>query len=335
MSTYKISLNPTGKFFFGGEMQFSLDDKEDQFTSYIIKSKQLPQQTSLLGMLRFLILSNDKTAFNDGSIIDNKAATNLIGGNSFMINENHADNNFGKIKFITPCEIEDKNGITIEKQALIDPKVIDFNKTSKAFINGKEITIPEIEGFDAKKGTNMLFENIFSEDMRNGISKDYEGKSQDNAYYMQVSYRMTDQQRFVFYADVDIDLTAYDGQLVKLGADSSSFIVKIETANVPTTETSNSRVVILTSPAYLDANDLNFACFAITKTETFRFLKTTVETKSYNRRSREIKSSDRTDLYSAGSVFCFETEQKANEFKAALEAKKEFRQIGYNYYRTK
>ena len=67
MSNYLITLTPTGRFFFGGDMTFKVGRKDknefnEQFSSYIIKSAMFPQQTSLLGMLRFLILSNDTTA---------------------------------------------------------------------------------------------------------------------------------------------------------------------------------------------------------------------------------------------------------------------------------
>ena len=54
MNKYIITLTPTGKFFLGGDMTFALggeDNKrfDEQFSSYIIKSNYLPQQTSLLG----------------------------------------------------------------------------------------------------------------------------------------------------------------------------------------------------------------------------------------------------------------------------------------------
>ena len=59
---YKIELTPVDKFFFGGDMTFQVgnakSDFNERFSSYIIKSSYYPQQTSLLGMLRFLILRN-------------------------------------------------------------------------------------------------------------------------------------------------------------------------------------------------------------------------------------------------------------------------------------
>ncbi len=348
MSQYKITLTPTGKFFFGGEMRFGIgeEDKDDAYSSYIIKSKQLPQQTSLLGMLRFLLLRNNDTAFKDNKISNKDAAKNLIGEQSFMFNKEHKKGNFGSIKSITPCEIENKNGEIIQKSSLLDLEDIAFGegKDIKSTINGETITVPsikikkedgEIEDWSGKDGINNLYKDIFEEDCRNGISKDYSGKSQEKAYYMQISYRMKDEQKFVFYADVDVDITKYSGQLVNLGADSSVFIVTIANADFQKEDTTGSQFVVLTSPAFLEDKDLKLADYAITKTETFRFLQTNIETESYNRLHKRIQPSTRFELYSAGSIFCFNNEQNAFNFKASLEAKKEFRQIGYNYYRTK
>lgn len=73
---YKITLTPVDKFFFGGDMTFQVGTNEkdsfnEQFSSYIIRSAMFPQQTSLLGMLRFLILRNSgEEIFKDGRITD-------------------------------------------------------------------------------------------------------------------------------------------------------------------------------------------------------------------------------------------------------------------------
>ena len=61
---YLVKLTPTGKFFFGGDMRFGTDGKDGDFSSYIIESSMLPQQTSLLGMMRFLLLSNNPDLFD-------------------------------------------------------------------------------------------------------------------------------------------------------------------------------------------------------------------------------------------------------------------------------
>ena len=83
MSKYLVKLLPLGKFFFGGDMAFKVNNKETAFSSYIIHSFMTPQQTSILGMMRFLILSkvNDKSVFSveRNCINDVEKANGLIG----------------------------------------------------------------------------------------------------------------------------------------------------------------------------------------------------------------------------------------------------------------
>ena len=50
--TYKITLTPVEGYFFGGETTFG----EGQAKNYFAKSNLLPQETALLGMLRYQIL---------------------------------------------------------------------------------------------------------------------------------------------------------------------------------------------------------------------------------------------------------------------------------------
>ena len=99
---YRITLTPVDKFFFGGDMTFQVgSDEKDrfntQYSSYIIQSRYFPQQTSLLGMLRFLILRDNENVFKDNKIVNEKKAEDLIGNKSFTVNEPHGENCFGKI----------------------------------------------------------------------------------------------------------------------------------------------------------------------------------------------------------------------------------------------
>ncbi|MEI6411943.1 MAG: hypothetical protein WCR52_21305, partial [Bacteroidota bacterium] len=52
---WHIRLIPAGQFYFGGERNFSFGEKEDS-SNYLVKSNYFPQQTGLLGMLRFVLL---------------------------------------------------------------------------------------------------------------------------------------------------------------------------------------------------------------------------------------------------------------------------------------
>lgn len=201
--SYLITLTPTGKFFFGGDMKFTVNTEETQNTSYIIQSNKFPQQTSLLGMLRFLILKNDSSAFDvkKQKIIkngDNIPAANLIGSSSFRLGKTDA---YGKIKKLYPCFIlKDGNPIQyLERDYKYEVKFNDF----KGHTNKKEIfDIPEIVGYKAKEGIPSLYlidnvevpeNDIFVKDVSNGINRDIKtGKVDENAYFKQVCYRFND-----------------------------------------------------------------------------------------------------------------------------------------------
>lgn len=213
---YKITLTPVDKFFFGGDMTFQVgnDEKDrfnEQFSSYIIKSTMFPQQTSLLGMLRFLILRNsgDKV-FQNGKIVNKKLVEKLIGSKSFSINkketlykvlssffkcifssscflvnkmDKHKKNEFGKIVGLSHVRVQriDRINKTVSELEFVPlyDKEMDWNGANKGWFNFKEISIPNMS-YDAKKGleseltdgtNNYKLTDIFIEDRRIGIHR--------------------------------------------------------------------------------------------------------------------------------------------------------------------
>ena len=55
MTTKLIKLTPLGEFFFGGDVTFGKANKR----SYYVQSRRFPQQTTLLGMLRYELLKKN------------------------------------------------------------------------------------------------------------------------------------------------------------------------------------------------------------------------------------------------------------------------------------
>ena len=131
----------------------------------------------------------------------------------------------------------------------------------------------------------------------------------------------------------------FDGQIVSVGGDGSRFMINVSKScqeAIDATAADEHKAVILTSPAYLDAEDIKDIPYAITGTIPFRFIKTEVETThSYNIVNNKNSRSSLYNLYAAGSVFYFESASDAANLAKALESKKEFRQIGYNQYKLK
>ena len=366
MSKYLVKLTPTGKFFFGGDMRFGINGEKEEFTSYIIESSKMPQQTSLLGMMRFLLLSNSELFDTAANAISGKKADvdKLIGEKSFTVNADKSANSFGEIASVGPCFVYCKKNGARYFRAPADHlfTTIDWEQTVPTVINGKSVMLPQLKVWDKEKNEEKLFtgkeylapyfaapfskgcepieeEKLFTEDRRIGIEKDYEGKSKTNALYKQISYRLAEGYCFAFEVETEHDISEkkYRNQLVSLGADSSTFVFeaeKIETASQASSK--DGTAVVLLSDAYIP--ETPEYSFAINSMRTFRFLET-VNTKdaSYHRINGKNKPtvSTRYELYEAGSVFYFENAETREKFCKALEERQDFNQIGYNRYYIK
>jgi CRISPR-associated protein Cmr3 len=129
------------------------------------------------------------------------------------------------------------------KDLFIAPKdykyTLSFQQRMASKYNGYDLQIPVIEGFNPKNYREELFlsedgdeikqSDIFSEDSRIGINKDYKGKSRDSGFYKQISYRLGKkddivQYRFAFYADITGDCP--EKVLVSVGGDNSQFLLQ-------------------------------------------------------------------------------------------------------------
>ena len=360
MSKYQITLTPVDKFFFGGDMTFQVGADENdkfnsQFKSYIIQSTLFPQQTSLLGMLRFLILRNaGEGVFKNGQIVNKAKANELIGGLSFMVNRH---NDFKTIKNISHVRIRrTANGQTADLEFAPLFKELSFAEVSVGSYNINDICIPSLtkKEYDAKKGLDIMLtdgtdrvklDDVFVEDRRVGINRDIKtGIVDDGALFKQISYRFNSKKGqfcFVFDADIDdaVPLESYSGQVVSVGGDNSQFVIGIsKTEQSKGNLKSYHNAIYLLSPAYLSRAEARTAKFAVTRLMPFRFLTDREDNSDNDNRTfhilnSKLKRSDKYELYAPGSVFYFENEEKKKEFINIIESKIEFRKIGYNEYK--
>lgn len=361
MSKYQITLTPLDKFFFGGDMTFKVGTDEnndfdnEQFSSYIIQSSMFPQQTSLLGMLRFLILRNaGEEVFKDGKIVNKARAKALIGDRSFMVEK---DNDFKSINGLSHVRIRRKTENTVTDLEFAPLfKELNFEDTSLGSYNLNDISIPSLtkDEYDAKKGINAMLtdgknkyslDDIFVKDRRVGIDRDIKtGIVDDGALFKQVSYRFNDKEAnycFVFEAEIDdkIPFGSYSGQMVSVGGDNSQFVIGIS-KEIKNSENFKAyrHAVCLLSPAFLKRAEAQTAKFAITRLMSFRFLTDRKDNKDDDKRSyhvlnSKLERSPRYELYAPGSVFYFENEAQKDAFCKLIDNKKDFRKIGYNEYK--
>jgi len=358
MSKYQITLTPVDKFFFGGDMTFKVGNDENdkhnsQFMSYIIESMIFPQQTSLLGMLRFLILRNaGSDVFNNDKIVNETRVNTLIGERSFMVG---AKNDFKTIKNLSHVRIRRTDGKqTADLEFAPLYRELTFNDATYGTYNLNDISIPKLDDYEAKKGIDVMLtdgenkyklDDIFVKDRRVGINRDINsGIVSDGALFKQVSYRFNNKNAkhcFVFDAEIDesVPFESYNGQVVSVGADNSQFVIGItKDVKEMISLAPYKNAVCLLSPTSLRRDEAKKAIFAITRLMSFRFLTDRKDNRADDKRTYHIlnsklERSKRYELYAPGSVFYFDDDSKKQEFIKIIESKEEFRQIGYNEFK--
>ncbi len=216
-----------------------------------------------------------------------------------------------------------------------------------------------LEKYDAKAGLPELWigenkaiynlEDIFIAVEKVGIRKNYEGKADDKAFYMQ-TFRKFKELDFSFAFLVKCETKIEPNNLVFVGGERQSFKMEVRAVNKGFQvdkklyqASKNAHKVILTSDAYLKDITQDTCGFAITETVGFRCLQANEKTTSYyNIRKKQSKEeynktnlhkSEQIELYKKGSVFYFSDEEDMNRFANQLK-NSEFYTIGYNHFVT-
>lgn len=209
MYTYLIKLTPLDKFFFGQKKTFGDDN-----ANYFVYSSHFPQQTTLLGLLRYQLLQiAGEDVFKDNKIQDTNKAAKLIGEQSFspFVKDKLQ---FGIIQSLSPVFIIDKKKNDEGKEEYFLPVGKRFQKKKeKAPYSLLHLSCqagcPPIFGeYKPKKGlascwlssngtTLLNEEDFFTKDERIGIRKDYEGATKDDAFFCQRYYRFNNFKKVV------------------------------------------------------------------------------------------------------------------------------------------
>lgn len=149
MMRYKIKLTPLDRFFFGGENVFGAEGgQKERRRSYLVHSNILPQQTSLLGMLREQLLTQNDLLLDAGSNGERRQkAADLVGETGFSARQ---DGPFGLIRALSPVLIEDGN------QQLWQPAPLDDVEPLKTCHDATSGRL-YLERFKAKEGLGLRF----------------------------------------------------------------------------------------------------------------------------------------------------------------------------------
>lgn len=146
MSRKLITLKPLTPYFFGGENTFG-----DGKINYYAHSNYLPQQTTILGMLRYELLYQNNLIGTDPIANDWKS---LIGENSFQRNQENFVDKFGIIEKISPVFLS--NSIEHYTTQALDWAYFEVDnniKINNCFVKDKKIA-PII--LDFENGVNEL-----------------------------------------------------------------------------------------------------------------------------------------------------------------------------------
>lgn len=257
MSTYLIKLTPLDKFFFGQKKTFGDDN-----ANYFVYSSHFPQQTALLGLLRYQLLQiAGEDVFKDNKIQDKNKAGELIGEQSFSPFAGKKLE-FGVIQSLSPVFIIDKMN---EDEYFLPVGRRFQKKEEEAPYNLLHLSCeagcpPIFEAYDPKKelascwlspnGSTLLNEeDFFIKDERIGIRKDYKGTTNDDAFFRQRYYHFKNfkelksektneckqspvrEHDFCFAVlletEGEIEYTELDKRIVYLGGERQPFLMEV------------------------------------------------------------------------------------------------------------
>jgi CRISPR-associated protein Cmr3 len=344
---YLIRLTPHEKFFFGGSRTLGETNE-----NYLVTSMYFPQQTALLGFIRYQLLlqCNDTSIFDKNKIQNSKEASKLIGEKSFSIGDGF---NFGKIKSISPMFIEKEDVFYFpcskEYQFVDDPQQDCPEIKRKVFLDPEVPTTEEgsyqapvkIENYNPKvpisdmlmdKCRNIIhYEDVFVAHKQTGIKKSPNGQTQDNAFFVQTYWKMKKSVSFAFIVELE-EAVLKSREVVVFGSEQQTFRMDVKEFFTPFEEltpiyqksTYFDKLVLL-SDAYVEQDVMKKSVYAISETIPFRVMKTSTSDIDY---SKKFKKTDTVELYKKGSVFYGDVDEIAKCFDIP-----DLKSVGYNHYK--
>lgn len=352
---YKVRLKPLDDFFFGGEQGFGFGHEKNE--NYLIRSNTMPQQTTILGALRKLVLEQSGLLKNDFAYSkeERDKITQLIGDSSFDIAKPFQS--FGAIKKLYPLYIVRK--VENKEREIFktpfdavpeEPTYIPYNIAVRDDFEHSTFFYPV--DYSCKKylfgvwidlETKELLKNeaIFTEVGKIGIRKNRQGGTNEKALFKKFLYRMASDCEFALYLDSSFE---FEDGVVFLGLDRSPFKICFEkvSSEEPKTFYENSfkrlvcqleisfkkqtrilHKVVLLSDSLVSEDFCNYYEYGITDKEEFRNL-----ISRYQGNTLAIEKNQKYIMLKRGSVFYTWDKEK---FFSLLEEQQNLQLIGYNF----
>lgn len=346
--TYKISLQPLGPFFFGSERTYGPNN-----AVYFAISNRYPQQTALLGMLRFRLLEmrgwlNNNAGKSAGSYDDRKS---LIGKRSFKAEDAKKIGDFGAVKNLSPVWVEHQQDLLLPgalnkgyrlKTSSKKENEIQWETIGEGF---SKPYLPVVENFNYKNAvsSHLLatksvaikeYDDVFISGERIGITKEGREENDRDGFYKQEHYRFPNDTQFVFYATFSKaegeELAAFVDQVpqIQMGGERSNFHMKMIEATpdwkclnayekMVDLDPTNAQLVLL-GDAYVEPSTIYHSRFTIGETNFFRHIQTsTKETVNFHSHPKNGTGfpikSAGFNLLQRGSVIYLESEKEDKE----------------------
>ncbi len=332
-----IKLTPLEPFFFGNEKSFAYGETRRQRAgSYYSVSDDLPSQTTLFGVLRYMGIKEKKVNY---SLSENDISN--IGNESFDLTKE--GQSFGRIISISPLYLTDQNNQFYIKTPLNhkngSEKYTPFTEYREVQTSAGMKLLPE--DYDAKAGIASSFvclsDGVVVTDVFSSVEKVGINTAQKEDAYFKKKYKLLNGYSFSFFAEVEEGFPEITDQVVFLGQGKSAFEAKvlsdIEEPNfsiiLEKLEKHPCPVALALSDIYIkqDILQLYELCnFAMISNKGYRVFSTNYE-RGVAQIKRFNKSKDYINLIEAGSVFLISDKDK---FQVAIDndhAKK----AGFNY----
>jgi CRISPR-associated protein Cmr3 len=322
MAHYLVTIKPIEHFFFGVEKVGNLGNRKP----YYLETTEFPQQTSILGLLRYVLLLKEGKLGKD--ISTDSDVVGLVGKQSFnAFPDKELD--YGKIKSLSPVFITDENNTAYFARPLDwQYQFVKKDMGCRVSYGADGCTpgfVPFLDGYNAKEGIDPYLisskgESIplwYDEKTKEGVLRKkakagnqkkperfLESSATDNekaeakneAYYKQEFLYMEHPYSYACVAEIDMVGMEEFKTVLPFGGERSSFAISFEllkdAASVDqyyfNLQPQNDYLKIeLLSDAYVEQSILNMACFAVCDTIGFRNLKTKTTTRNYSRISNK------------------------------------------------
>lgn len=340
MKKLLLKFTPLEPYFFGNEKTFSFPNAKDGGqlrNSYLIRSENIPSQTTLFGTLRYLLLPHKKQGFCYSEIELNENSR-AVGEESFSVDS--PEQTFGWIQKISPLFLlheteawiptprNHAGGDTYRPFARLE-HMAETSEGEKLFtqeFDAKQYG-ENVDGFmNVENGQIISSAKLFSRTLRTGVAK----LQYKDAFFKKEFVSLKAGWSFAVNVELsDEAVLPKIPTIVSMGQNRSAFAVEFHETPYPVQEKLAHLIpretIYLWSDALTDSQIYDACLLALTETRDYRSFQTKVAEKQ---RGKVKKGGEVYKLLRAGSVLY---PADADKVRALLE-NQNGNTIGWNTY---